>query len=285
MAFNGFTLADDEENAKEFFRTRLSDQRRLSRAATSFTRSCILSLVRQALSHGMTYSGIRRLISSLEDRKNSVFYLNGIIITFSSRIKKMLTEAAYSRIAALCDEEDDEEEKRLRSLATDVIGSPHGVYELDNSLSDYSRRVGLEAELVALSALSSGKSYESVKKELSNEDTFIDSPIIKEEKDKNAFIALRLGEYLKDDERKYAFNDVSKAVAAAVSFWYALAVDAAYVSSFGTQFYLVKRGSSYPCALCDSMRGIHSGWDELPPYHKNCCCIAIPVTLNLIYDE
>ena len=107
MAFNGFTLADDEENAKEFFRTRLSDQRRLSRAATSFTRSCILSLVRQALSHGMTYSGIRRLISSLEDRKNSVFYLNGIIITFSSRIKKMLTEAAYSRIAALCDEEDD----------------------------------------------------------------------------------------------------------------------------------------------------------------------------------
>ena len=145
--------------------------------------------------------------------------------------------------------------------------------------------MGLEAELVALSALSSGKSYESVKKELSNEDTFIDSPIIKEEKDKNAFIALRLGEYLKDDERKYAFNDVSKAVAAAVSFWYALAVDAAYVSSFGTQFYLVKRGSSYPCALCDSMRGIHSGWDELPPYHKNCCCIAIPVTLNLIYDE
>lgn len=40
--------------------------------------------------------------------------------------------------------------------------------------------------------------------------------------------------------------------------------------------YNVKRGSSYPCSLCDSNVGFHTD-DNLPPYHPSCCCIAIPV--------
>lgn len=42
----------------------------------------------------------------------------------------------------------------------------------------------------------------------------------------------------------------------------------------------VFRGSSYPCALCDSMVGFHTlSEDALPPYHPNCCCYAVPVSL------
>lgn len=43
--------------------------------------------------------------------------------------------------------------------------------------------------------------------------------------------------------------------------------------------YNVKRGSSYPCSLCDSNVGFHTD-GNLPPYHPSCCCIAIPVFEN-----
>ena len=46
-----------------------------------------------------------------------------------------------------------------------------------------------------------------------------------------------------------------------------------------TGFY-VYRGSSYPCSLCDSMVGFHDfKYAELPPYHNNCVCYAVPLIL------
>ena len=45
----------------------------------------------------------------------------------------------------------------------------------------------------------------------------------------------------------------------------------------GAGLWYVMRGSSYPCALCDSMVGMHRDEGELPPYHSHCCCIAVPV--------
>ena len=41
--------------------------------------------------------------------------------------------------------------------------------------------------------------------------------------------------------------------------------------------WIVKRGSSIPCDLCDSMVGFHDDESELPPYHNSCCCIPIPI--------
>ncbi len=41
----------------------------------------------------------------------------------------------------------------------------------------------------------------------------------------------------------------------------------------------VRRGSTYPCELCDSMVGFHADESELPPYHGHCACIAVPVYL------
>lgn len=42
----------------------------------------------------------------------------------------------------------------------------------------------------------------------------------------------------------------------------------------------VRRGSSYPCDLCDSNVGFHVDEDSLPPYHGNCCCYAVPIYLE-----
>lgn len=42
--------------------------------------------------------------------------------------------------------------------------------------------------------------------------------------------------------------------------------------------FVVNRGSSYPCHVCDDMRGFHRLAIDLPPYHANCCCWAYPVT-------
>lgn len=42
----------------------------------------------------------------------------------------------------------------------------------------------------------------------------------------------------------------------------------------------VVRGSSFPCEECDDNVGFHAAaFADLPPYHANCKCIAIPVTI------
>lgn len=49
----------------------------------------------------------------------------------------------------------------------------------------------------------------------------------------------------------------------------------------GAVGYYVLRGSTYPCAKCDSMVGFHDIKDKegFPMYHANCCCYAIPIFL------
>lgn len=42
--------------------------------------------------------------------------------------------------------------------------------------------------------------------------------------------------------------------------------------------WLVGRGSSYPCDICQSQVGIHKDSIDLPPYHSHCCCWAAPLT-------
>ena len=41
--------------------------------------------------------------------------------------------------------------------------------------------------------------------------------------------------------------------------------------------FYVKRGSSYPCDICQSEAdaGLHSFKDPYPPYHVSCCCYTL----------
>lgn len=52
-----------------------------------------------------------------------------------------------------------------------------------------------------------------------------------------------------------------------------------YEQRDGIAGYYVIRGSDYPCDLCDSKCYFHpiSDTDGFPPYHGNCCCVAIPI--------
>lgn len=46
----------------------------------------------------------------------------------------------------------------------------------------------------------------------------------------------------------------------------------------GAKGYFVLRGSSYDCALCDSMCGIFrdiNDTENMPPFHLSCCCIVV----------
>lgn len=44
----------------------------------------------------------------------------------------------------------------------------------------------------------------------------------------------------------------------------------------GKSGFLVFRGSSYPCSLCDEQTGwVHDFDDELPPFHNRCVCYAV----------
>lgn len=46
---------------------------------------------------------------------------------------------------------------------------------------------------------------------------------------------------------------------------------------YGTNAWFVRRGSSYPCSICDIQVGVHNHEFDLPPYHPNCVCLAIPL--------
>lgn len=55
-------------------------------------------------------------------------------------------------------------------------------------------------------------------------------------------------------------------------------IDSQILKKIGASGYNVYRGSSYPCAVCDFNVGFHPiSADDLPPYHPNCCCFAVPV--------
>lgn len=42
--------------------------------------------------------------------------------------------------------------------------------------------------------------------------------------------------------------------------------------------FISRRGSNYPCQLCDDMANrFHTFAEPYPPYHPSCCCYAIPV--------
>lgn len=46
----------------------------------------------------------------------------------------------------------------------------------------------------------------------------------------------------------------------------------------GAIAFKVVRGSSYPCSTCDyECSYIHYSFDTLPPYHRSCRCITIPI--------
>lgn len=48
----------------------------------------------------------------------------------------------------------------------------------------------------------------------------------------------------------------------------------------GADSWYVKRSSSCPCTTCDMNVGIHKTNEDLPPYHPNCVCMAIPLNTN-----
>lgn len=48
----------------------------------------------------------------------------------------------------------------------------------------------------------------------------------------------------------------------------------------GAVGYMVYRGSSYPCSVCDMNVGFHPINIETLPVHPNCCCYAVPIFQN-----
>ena len=72
-----------------------------------------------------------------------------------------------------------------------------------------------------------------------------------------------------------AFNNISRAVSDQIARTHQqIYYDIRHPDA---QKWLVMRGSRYPCSLCDSMCGVKQREDDLPPFHPNCCCIAIPI--------
>lgn len=93
-------------------------------------------------------------------------------------------------------------------------------------------------------------------------------------------LAIKSGEYTRK-EHNYGvgrtnvastaiYNNVENTIALAYS-----EIDHNYASFNGANGFYVYRGSSYPCAECQSHVGFHKMGDEYPPFHGHCVCYAV----------
>lgn len=88
---------------------------------------------------------------------------------------------------------------------------------------------------------------------------------------KNGGVSYGVGKYQSAIKSLHRLNNIAIGASARE-------VDYLLLKRLGASGYNVYRGSSYPCAVCDFNVGYHTiNDDNLPPYHPNCCCFAVPV--------
>lgn len=76
-----------------------------------------------------------------------------------------------------------------------------------------------------------------------------------------------------------AQNDLTRLNGYAIADVFRQAQRDAFMAMGNVVGYFIGRGSSYPCSLCDDFVGYTPAmYAELPPYHANCKCWAVPVT-------
>lgn len=176
-------------------------------------------------------------------------------------------------IAAAAGKRDGEEEDICTEMAEEEWE------EAAEAAEAYTEKLAREAEITALWALLNGKTENDAVKEWKKAMTrsFPTTAMAKDIKE-----VARLGKRWRQHRRetpKGAMTSAARGLAEMTSYLVSAVWMQFLYATAGTHTFYVMRGSSYPCGICQEQVGLHTGEETLPPYHKRCCCIAIPIII------
>lgn len=170
-------------------------------------------------------------------------------------------------------EEDSEEHDTIVS----VLDKKTNGETIEDKVYTYTQRFKNEMEVVAASSMSLNKSPQNTANEIKKIlPIILSSYLVKQARKENfssiddLIINYGIGMYAS------SFNNLNRLVTNTIA---VSRQELFYLreTKNGANAWYVQRGSSYPCSLCDSNVGIHYNSFDLPPYHPNCVCMAIPI--------
>lgn len=163
----------------------------------------------------------------------------------------------------------DHEENRDKILPF-ILGENHGM-TFEERLSDYCGKYKNELLLLIGAGLFLGIEKSALVKSIGEN---LKHPYA------NQMLAEGIEENISFGRGKYnsMFNNINRLCRFGISTAW---MESQYISNRnkGCIGWLVQRGSSFPCSLCDEKVGFQAKEDNLPPFHANCQCYAVPIFL------
>lgn len=254
--------AEQLRRATDFLRVRLGLQRLLSRRLER----ALYRAAKQIAEIAARYSIAPRNFRFSADKQLNE-EVDAVIRELIAQLSLDLEQSAVTA--------DDEPEERSRILA--VLAAAFMGKTAAQRFAVYARRFKYELEPAIAAALALGYSVEETAQRIRIHlhNPYANSLISYAAK--NAFLARRAaGVSYGSGRYKAARNNLERVGVDTLARARTEAFKQKEEREYHTQEWYVMRGSSYPCELCDSKVGLHHDSTDLPPYHPNCVCIAIP---------
>lgn len=266
-------MNSQEHKAKQALKQRLEIERR--------TQAQVIKLI---------YDAFRKLLALGygEDVKAQFFRFSDLKAKNSEQLRKILTDlrlrlymTATHAVELSAKVVDEEYGLAKAFIASEVLDKEQFGKTSKERISIYTNRFKYEAEMW----IAAGLSLKLEEKSLLNEfRSYMTKPYanpVFREASKMPSSAVRLergkprfgiGQYTG------AVNSLTRLETALVGQAYKDAQLNAWSGRSDIIGYIVGRGSSYPCQICDDMRGFHTSTLDLPPFHANCKCWCYPLT-------
>lgn len=247
---------DEVESAKEFLRQRLDAEHSMAYNLESLMREAAERIATICYAANVSPKGFNYNLLPLSTQRK----IDEVIEWLRSLIDD------YFRTLAIAEHTDTEDE-----VLPFILGENHGM-TFDERLDDYCAKY--KNELMVL--IGAGLALGVVKSELAK--SIGDN--LKRPYD-NALLVDGIDAPISYGQGRT--NSMYTAIAALTKY----GIETAWMRHWelstaadGAIGWIVRRGSSYPCALCDDNCGFHPLADGTGlPVHNSCCCIAIPVYL------
>lgn len=210
----------------------------------------------------------------MESTKDFSFSMNKELEKNVDAIIDELEEELYSLTETYGTKGADDKTKKILLLyiASKIFGKT-----LKQRLPSYGKMFKTEVENLIASASVTKTPYNNV---VSTAKTFVKNPkqsVIIQKAEKMGFTP---NEYEVEGTIKISYGNFERVVIDTIARTRQKMYQQEEKEKHGTNAWYVMRGSSYPCSLCDMQKGIHKSDFELPPYHPNCVCLAIPIKIN-----
>ena len=253
-------IADEKtvKEAKEYVKSRLSAEQSMSSNLEAALEKAVRLIVAISIEYGVPPSRFKFSYNAKMKRE-----IEAVI----DELKETIEDYIFT-LAVAGDGDDDE---ILAYIKGEIYGDT-----LDNRLDGYLDRFKDENEAAIAAGLLLGESEDDIADSIiSSKDSPYQNPMILKT---GSEVTGRLGTKTSfgKGQRKGSWGaiDTLSTSTIAVGWMHGFYTAKLKANAIG---FLVYRGSSYPCDICDSNTGFHSSTLDLPPYHPHCVCYAVPV--------